>query len=197
MGEKWYDDCRMLDDFQLGGCHMKKASTVTLFVGILVLTLMSCPSLGITGVDINIGVNFGLPPPVVIEAPPPVVVIPGTYVYFVPDLHVDIFFYQDYWYRRHEGRWYRADDYNGPWGHIEYHRVPRVMHHLPPDYRHLPPGHQRIPYRQIKTHWRTWEKEKHWDRHKPRHHDGRGDRREERWESNQDHGKGKNRHRDN
>jgi len=48
-------------------------------------------------------------------------------------------------------------------------RVPAVLLRLPPDYRHVPPGHQRIAHGQLKKNWRTWEKEKHWDKYESRH----------------------------
>ena len=139
-------------------------SSVLLFV-ILILTFMSYPSQGIAGVDVNIGVNIGPPPPVVIPAPPPVIVIPETYVYFVPNIEVEILFYHGYWYRPYQGRWHRATGYNGPWVYIEPPLVPAVLVHLPPNYRQVPPGHQRIPHGQLVKNWKTWEKEKHWDKH--------------------------------
>jgi len=42
--------------------------------------------------------------------------------------------------------------------------VPRVLIDLPPGFRNIPPGHQRIPHGQLQSNWRTWEREKHWDR---------------------------------
>lgn len=155
---------------------MKETSSVVLFLVILILTFIGYPNHGIAGVEVNIGVNFGPPPPVVIPAPPPVVVIPETYVYFVPDVEVEILFYQGYWYRPHQGRWHRATGYNGPWVYVEPARVPAVLVHLPPTYRHVPPGHQRIPHGQLVKNWKTWEKEKHWDKHQAKsdHEGGKG-----------------------
>jgi hypothetical protein len=44
------------------------------------------------GERVSIGVNL---PSVTFAAPPDVVVIPGTYVYIVPDVDVDVLFYQE------------------------------------------------------------------------------------------------------
>lgn len=44
-------------------------------------------------------VNIAPPPVYPFSAPPEVVVIPGTYVYFVPGINVDILFYHGHWYR--------------------------------------------------------------------------------------------------
>jgi hypothetical protein len=148
---------------------MKNKTTLSLFVAILFSALVILfPMKG----------RAGLPapplPPLVVPAPPPVVLIPGTYVYFPPDVDGDLLFYQGYWYRPFGGRWYRAYHYNGPWGFISMGRVPRVLINLPPGYRNAPPGHQRIPHGQLKKNWRTWEREKHWDRPAKRgRHEGR------------------------
>ncbi len=153
---------------------MKKTCLAVGSLGILVLIFISTPTHGIAGVDVNIGINFGPPPPVVIPAPPSVVVVPGTYVYFAPDVDVEILFYHGYWYRPYQGRWHRAADYNGPWVYVEPAHVPAVLVHLPPDYRHVPPGHQRIPYGQLKKNWKTWENGKHWDKQQAKGGNGGG-----------------------
>ncbi len=54
--------------------------------------------------------------------------------------------------------------YNGSWVFVEPARVPGALVHLPHDFRHVPPGHQRIKYVDVKNNWKTWEKEKHWDK---------------------------------
>ncbi len=136
-----------------------------LFSAILTLALVFYPTLGVAEVNVNIGIGLPAPPRLVISAPPPVVVIPETYVYFAPDLEVDLFFYHDHWYRPYRGRWYRATAYNGPWVFVDTVRVPRVLVHLPPNHRHLPPGHERISYQHLKKNWRNWERDRHWDKH--------------------------------
>jgi hypothetical protein len=124
----------------------------------------------VAGVNINIGtpdlnLSIGTPPPVVIQSPPPMAVIPGTYVYIAPNVGADILFYHGHWYRPHEGHWFSAPSYKGPWAHVVPARVPKPILNLPPGYHRLPPGHQRIPYEHVKGNWQKWEREKHW------HHD--------------------------
>jgi hypothetical protein len=109
------------------------------------------------GVSINIGL-----PPLVLPAPPPVVVVPGTYVYAVPGVDATLLFYQGYWYRPYEGSWYVASSYNGPWGYIEFSRVPRVLIERPLSYWRVPPGYHRIPYPEFRGNWARWERERHW-----------------------------------
>jgi hypothetical protein len=116
------------------------------------------------GVQVNI--NIGPPPAFVIAAPPAVVIIPGTYVYAVPDIDVSIFFYHGFWYRPHEGHWFRAKSYNGPWAYLAVANVPRVLVQLPPSYYRVPPGHRHIPYAQLRDNWGRWERERYWHKDK-------------------------------
>lgn len=132
-------------------------------------------------------------PPEEQAAPPDLVVVPSgsTYVYMVPDM-MGLYFYHGYWYRIHEGRWSRATLYKGPWTFIQISRVPWVIVNVPPDYfRRLPAGYHRIHYRDLYSHWRSWDRSRHWHRYdwykhgherwrhdhrdgRDRKHDGRG-----------------------
>ena len=141
---------------------MKRRKTISLVAGTLLLFFTVFPARGNAGVHVSVGINL---PVYRFAAPPPLVVIPGAYAYFIPDIGVDIFFYHDYWYRPYEGRWYRARNYNGPWGYAAPGRVPGFFLNLPPNYRRVPPGHAHIPYGQFKKNWRRWERERYWDRH--------------------------------
>jgi hypothetical protein len=120
--------------------------------------------------EVNISVNL---PAIRFAAPPSVVVIPGTYVYMVPDIDVDFLFFQGYWWRPHEGHWYRSKDYKGKWSYVAPSRIPPGLRDLPGDYRNrVTAEHKRIPQGQVKKNWKKWEKEKYWDGHGE--HDGGG-----------------------
>ncbi len=104
------------------------------------------------------------PPPMYAPpAPPDVVPIAGTYVYFVPGIDVDIFFYHGYWWRPFGGRWYRAGYYNGPWFFMPGPRVPRVFFGLPRGFRNVPPGFHPIAHAELQRNWQRWERERHWE----------------------------------
>lgn len=137
---------------------MRKTALKLVLVGAMFLGLLSFPASGTARVDINVQIA---PPPLVIGGPPEVAVIPGTYVYFVPDVP-DLLFYAGYWYRPYEGRWYRSAAYGGPWVFID--RPPAVFFRLPPNYRAMS-GYRRIPYRDLSRNWRTWERDRYWERH--------------------------------
>ena len=138
---------------------MKKVS-LAVMAAAAALLLTSTPAR--SEINVNIGIN--VPPAIVVSSPPSVIVIPGTYVYFAPDIDAEVFFYGGWWWRPHAGRWHRAAEFGDPWVVIEIGRVPGVLLKLPPDYRRVPPGHQKIPYGQLKKNWRKWEKERRWDK---------------------------------
>jgi hypothetical protein len=142
---------------------MKKHSAKTIFFALILAMLLIHSDTGLAEVNVNIGIGVPLPP-VVIPAPPSVVLIPATYVYYVPEVSVDILFYHGYWYRPHHGHYYRATSYNGPWVVVAPSAVPRAVVHVPSDFRRIPPGHQRISHAELTRNWKTWEKEKHWDK---------------------------------
>ncbi len=106
------------------------------------------------------------PPPYAFAAPPEVVPVPGSYVYFVPGIGVDVLFYHGFWYRPFGGRWFRARHYNGPWIFAGPGGVPRAVLELPPGYRRLPPGYRHIPHADLQRNWGRWERERYWDSHR-------------------------------
>ena len=83
-----------------------------LLFGTILLALVSVfPITTMAAVDIS--VNISLPPPIVFQAPPDVIVMPDTDdVYVVPDIDVDMFFWNGWWWRLWEGRWYRSQYYD-------------------------------------------------------------------------------------
>ena len=149
----------------LGGNKIKK-----LFLGTLLLALIIVVSIP-TMARAAVSVSIGLPPPIVFAAPPELIVLPETYVYVVPDVDVDIFFYNGWWWRPWEGRWYRSRNYNSGWAY--YQRVPSFYAGIPSgwrnDYRdHRWRGHQwnyqRIPQQQVQQNWKGWQKNRHWEK---------------------------------
>jgi hypothetical protein len=142
---------------------------VKYLLGTMLLALICVfPVPSTAGVNVSVGISL---PPLVFSAPPEVVVIPNTYVYAVPDVGVDIFFYNGYWWRPWEGRWYRSRHYNSGWSH--YARTPSFYSHVPSGWRNnyrdrrwngQQWNHQRIPQQQLQQNWRTWETSRHWER---------------------------------
>ncbi len=127
----------------------------------MLFVLLAFSGQGITG--IRIGVNIPPPPIFVFPAPPELVVIPGTYVYYCPDVDFDILFYGGYWYRPYGGYWYRSASYGGPWVYIK--GPPSVLVSLPPNYRIVTRGFRPIPYAEVHRNWRAWERGRYWEHH--------------------------------
>ena len=138
-----------------------------LFFGTILLALLlifPVPTMASVSVRISL-------PPIVFSAPPLTVVIPGTNVYAVPDSDVDIFFYGGWWWRPWEGRWYRSRNYDSGWA--RYRSVPSFYRGIPSgwrnDYRERRwKGHEwnykQVPHQEVQKNWRTWEKNRHWQK---------------------------------
>ena len=142
-----------------------------LFFGTLLLALViAVPIPTMARVDVN--VSIALPPPIVFAAPPDVIVLPDTNdVYVVPDIDVDMFFWNGWWWRLWEGRWYRSHYYNRGWGY--YNNVPSFYFDVDPGWRgyyrdHNWYGHrwnyERIPDRRLQKNWKSWHNNRRWER---------------------------------
>ena len=149
----------------IGGNKMKK-----LFFGTILLALVIVVPIP-TMAEVNVGIGISLPPPIVFAAPPEMIVLPETYVYVVPDVDVDIFFYDGWWWRPWEGRWYRSHYYNRGWGY--YNNVPSFYFDVDPGWRgyyrdHNWYGHrwnyERIPHQRFQQNWKRWHNDRHWER---------------------------------
>ena len=143
---------------------MKKLCYFSLFS----LALLMSPVFSTLAIsDAQVQVNIGLPlPPLMFPAPPPLLAIPGAYVYYPPDVDVDIFFHHDSWYRPHAGKWYWAKHYNGPWHIINDSHVPRAVFGILPSFRSVTPHYEKVSFDKVKRYHWEWEKNRHWDQDK-------------------------------
>jgi len=145
---------------------MRKA----LFGTILVTMAFVVPVPGMAEVDISVGIS--LPPAIVFQAPPDVIVLPDTSnVYIVPDIEVDLFFWNGWWWRPWEGRWYRSRYYNRGW--VYYRSVPGFYYDVDPGWRRYyrehnwyghPWRYERIPHRRLQQNWKGWNANRYWER---------------------------------
>lgn len=120
---------------------------------------------------VDVSVNIGLPPPIMFAAPPSLIVVPETHAYVVPDIDVDIFFYNGWWWRPWEGRWYRSRHYDAGWA--RYRSEPSFYRGIPTDWRNDYRDHrwgehqwdyQPISHQQLQRNWNTWGKNGHWEK---------------------------------
>lgn len=142
-----------------------------LFGMALLALVMAVPGPTIAMGRVDVGVSIPLPPPIGFAGPPEMVVIPETYIYVVPDVDVDVFFYGGWWWRPWEGRWYRSQNYSSGWGY--YQGTPSFYGSVPSgwrnDYRQRRWGgrqwdYQRIPHQQVQRNWQGWERDRHWEK---------------------------------
>ena len=147
---------------------MKKLSLRT----ILLAVALVAPIPALAQVSVSVGVS--LPPPIVFQAPPSVIVLPDTPdVYAVPDVDVDLFFYNGWWWRLWEGRWYRSHYYDRGWAFFDH--VPKFYYDVDPGWRGYyrdhrwygrPWNYERIPNGQLQKNWQSWHNNGYWQRQK-------------------------------
>jgi hypothetical protein len=143
--------------------HLKKL--MLLGAAVLWFSLPAIPA----GAEVNVQIQ--LPPLIVFSSPPEMVVLPDTYVYVVPDTEEEIFFFDGWWYRQWQERWYRSYYYDRGW--IHYKAVPSFYVHVPPGWRKA--YHERhwqgyvwdchrLPFVQVQKNWAWWKRDKHWEK---------------------------------
>ncbi len=145
---------------------MKKLLFGTVFLALVTVV----PIAAMAAVDIHIGVGIPLPPPIPFRAPPEVIVIPDTDdVYVVPDVDADVFFWNGWWWRPWEGRWYRSRYYNRGWAY--YDTVPSFYFDVDPGWRGYYRdrrwhehrwNYERIPNRRLEQNWKSWHDKRYW-----------------------------------
>ena len=146
-----------------------------LLLGTMLLAFVTVVSVPATAqVSINVNVGTPLPPPIAFNAPPDVVALPDTNdVYACPEIGVDLFFYNGWWWRLWEGRWYRSHYYDRGWGYFNH--VPRFYSSIDPGWRgyyqnHSWRGHpwnyERIPHQQLQQNWKSWHTNQYWSKQK-------------------------------
>jgi hypothetical protein len=145
--------------------HLRKL----MLLGITVFWL-SIPAIP-AGAQVNIQVGIQLPPLIVFSSPPEMVVLPETYVYVVPDIEEDVFFFDGFWWRPWQGHWYRSQYYDRGWGY--YSSVPTFYREVPQTWRHdyrehqwrgQPWNYQRMHHQQVEKNWNTWKKDKYFEK---------------------------------
>ena len=90
--------------------------------------------------DVNMNINLGWPPPLIVEKPR-VVVVPDSGVYRAPNLEFNVFMFGGKYYSLHNDQWFMTVKVGAPWTPIVYERVPVEVRAVPVKYYKIPPGH--------------------------------------------------------
>jgi hypothetical protein len=80
------------------------------------------------------------PVPPAMTVTPTVVVVPGSSVKYVPNASFNLFVYSGRYYSLHNGTWFYAPTYKGPWMVVGGDRVPQPVLAVPVTYYKVPPG---------------------------------------------------------
>ncbi len=91
-----------------------------LLSGITLIMATATPSLA----EVNINVNIGAPPPVIVHERPAMIYLREPAVYVAVGVPYDIFFVGGRYYYFHGDNWFWAAGYGGPWVHVEYRSLP-------------------------------------------------------------------------
>ncbi len=114
------------------------------------------PATARAGTDIHIGIQIG--------APPQLVVVPGTPVYYAPQLPYNYFHYGGQYYLFHNDAWFFAATYNGPWAPIAVEYVPPPILRVPVAYYRVPPGHWKEHHKHGPPPWApAWGHRRKWE----------------------------------
>lgn len=130
--------------------------------------------------NVNVGVNVNIgAPAIAISSPPEFLLIPALGVHISIGAPYDLFYLDGYYYQNSKNRWYRSNNYRGPWGYVEP--------------RHLPQRMNKHAYREM-LNWRDRDyqeykkdRQKHRDRYfrAEEKHERKEDRREDRRDEHQ------------
>lgn len=139
---------------------------------ILFAAAMVSPDAVMARVDVSIGIS--LPPPLVFPAPPHVVVLPDTnFVYVVPDIDIELYFWSGWWWRPWNGRWYRSRYYDRGW--VYYGGIPRFYFDVDPGWRRYYRervwygyrwDYKPIPVHRLQKNWKRWDRNNYWERNR-------------------------------
>ena len=99
---------------------MKKTGCAVMLGSLLSIGLSTIPA----HAQVNIGVQIGSPPPVVVYAPPTMVLLPEPQTYVAVGVPYDIYFVGGRYYYLHSGHWFWGTGYGGPWTYVAVERLP-------------------------------------------------------------------------
>jgi len=91
----------------------------------LSLCSMLPPQLSATpATEVNVNINIGPPPPVIVQARPTMIYLREPAVYVAVGVPYDIYFVGGRYYYLHGKDWFWGSGYKGPWTYVEYRSVP-------------------------------------------------------------------------
>ena len=87
--------------------------------------------------QLNVNVNIGAPPPVIVHSPPTMVFLTEPGLYVATGISHDIYFVSGRYFYFHGDNWFWASAYDGPWVFVVH--------------ENLPPGLRKFKVRELRT----------------------------------------------
>ena len=103
---------------------------------LLAVGFLSCLLAPLAAAPVNVNINIGPPPPVVVHSAPTMLFLADPGVYVAVGVPYDIFFIGGRYYSMHGSAWYWGSSHSGPWVHVVH--------------RSLPPGLQKFKVHQLR-----------------------------------------------
>ena len=96
--------------------------------GVLLGLILSVGLFALPGhAQVNINVQIGQPPPVVVYSPPAMVLMPEPQMYVAVGVPYDIFFVSGRYYYFDDGDWFWGPGYGGPWTYVKVAKLPKAL----------------------------------------------------------------------
>ena len=89
-------------------------------IRIAVATMLAMPAFA----EVNVNINIGAPPPVIVRAPPTMLFLPDPGVYVAVGVPYDIYFISGRYYYLQGDNWFWATGYGGPWVYVVHTSLP-------------------------------------------------------------------------
>lgn len=77
--------------------------------------------------QVNVNVQIGQPPPVVVYSPPTMILMPEPQMYVAVGVPYDIFFVSGRYYYFNGGHWFWGPGYGGPWTYVKVEKLPKGL----------------------------------------------------------------------
>ena len=74
--------------------------------------------------QVNVSINIGQPPPVVVYSAPTMVLMPEPQMYVAVGVPYDIYFVSGRYYYLHGDHWFWGPGYGGPWTYVTVEKLP-------------------------------------------------------------------------
>jgi len=105
----------------------RKVLGMAMIAGFGTLALLTAFATPVFAAEVNVNINIGAPPPVVVHERPTMLYLPEPGLYVAVGIPYDIYFVSGRYYYLRGSDWFWAPGYGGPWvfvGHVGHSSLP-------------------------------------------------------------------------